>query len=184
MREVDEIGATCMYLAPCESVPCTDITAEQLQALVSTVTCIATCVRAPRRCTASTGEGRSMLWPPSRARIESYEKTFAEGGVLLSFLRTYLSKSLCVRRRPEARRPLPKSDDSGPPGRATPRPCTAAELLEELQRPPDADSDADSDAGPDATESIDEFYDGVMYEIYRDRAGADSDADSDGDDHA
>ena len=120
MREVDEIGATCMYLALCESVPCTDITAEQLRALVSPVTCITTRVCAPRRCTASTGEGRSMLWPPSRARIESYEKTSAEGGVLLSFLRTSLSKHLCVRRRPEARRPLPHSDDSGPPGRATP----------------------------------------------------------------
>ena len=48
MREVDEIGATCMYLALCESVPCTDITAEQLQALVSTATCIATCVCAHR----------------------------------------------------------------------------------------------------------------------------------------
>ena len=42
MREVDEIGATCMYLALCESVLCTDITAEQLRALVSPVTCIAT----------------------------------------------------------------------------------------------------------------------------------------------
>ena len=35
MREVDEIGAMCRYLAPCESVPCTDITAEQLRALVT-----------------------------------------------------------------------------------------------------------------------------------------------------
>ena len=71
MREVDEIGATCMYLALCESVLCTDITAEQLQALVSTVTCIATCVCAPRRCTASTGEGRSMLWPRRHGRGSS-----------------------------------------------------------------------------------------------------------------
>ena len=120
MREVDEIGATCTYLALCESVLCTDSTAEQFRALVSPVTCIATRVCAPRRCTASTGEGRSMLWPPSRARIESYEKTFAEGGLLPSFLRTSLSNTLCVRRRPEARRPLPHSDDSGPPGHATP----------------------------------------------------------------
>ena len=42
MREVDEIGATCMYLALCESVSCTDSTAEQFRALVSPVTCIAT----------------------------------------------------------------------------------------------------------------------------------------------
>ena len=68
MREVDEIGGTCMYLALCESVPCTDITAEQLRALVSTVTCIATCVRARRRpvkegpcCGRRHGRGSSRL---------------------------------------------------------------------------------------------------------------------------
>ena len=66
-------------------------------------------------------EGRAMCRPP--ARVESDDKTSAEGGVLRSFLRISLSSTLCVRRRPESRRPLPKSDESCPPGR-----CNASAL--------------------------------------------------------
>ena len=62
-----------------------------------------------------------MCRPPLRVRIESDDKTSAERNVLLLLLRISLSNTLCVRRRPESRRPLPKSDEFCAPVGATPR---------------------------------------------------------------
>ena len=135
---VDPIGSICMNQALCESDISSHHTLGQLRRCGRVVACFGK--RSPMTVPAShpTVKGRSMFVPPSWAQIESYEKTSADGGVLLSLLRISLSNMLCVRRRPEPRRPLWDSDESCPPVAATPltgsKPAPACRVNESRRR--------------------------------------------------
>ena len=103
---VDPIKSTSMSQALCESDLSSNHTVGHLRRCGRVVACSGT--RAPMTVPACrpADDGRAMCRPPAWARIESHDKTSADGAVLLSLLHISLSNMLCVRRRPESRRPL------------------------------------------------------------------------------
>ena len=107
MTAVDQIGAIGMSQALCESDLSSNHTVGQLRRCGRVVAYSGT--RDPMTVPACrpVDEGRAMCRSPSWVRIESYDKTSADGVVLLSLVRISLSNTLYVRRRPEPWRPLP-----------------------------------------------------------------------------